>query len=120
MQGKKILVIEDNSLNTKLVRQLLIIGKAQILETGTAEKGIQLAREHLPHLILMDIQLPGMNGFDATRLIKSDPQLCQIPVVVMNSDTQGEDKAFEAGCDGCITKPVNTRTFLQSVGQYLR
>jgi CheY-like chemotaxis protein len=122
MQDKRILIIEDNLLNRKLVRQLLIIGKAQTLEAETAEKGIQLAREHLPDLILMDIQLPGMNGFDATRMIKSDPKLSQIPVVALTSFAmQGDDnRAFEAGCDGYITKPVNTRTFLESVGEYLK
>ena len=75
MEQKSILVIEDNELNMKLVRSLLQIGKYNVLEAVNAEIGIQLARENLPDLVLMDIQLPGMDGLTATRIIKEDPDL---------------------------------------------
>ena len=101
MDNKTILVIEDNALNMKLVRTLLSIGKFNILEASDAEHGIQLARENLPKLILMDIQLPGMDGLVATRLIKTDPTLKTIPILAIASRVRDGDhlKALEAGCD---------------------
>ena len=78
MANETILVIEDNEMNMKLVRSLLQIGKYRVLEAIDAETGIQLAREHHPDLILMDIQLPGMDGLIATREIKNDPAVKDI------------------------------------------
>ncbi len=120
MEPKTILVIEDNELNMKLVKTLLQIEKHQVLETGSAENGLEIAKERLPDLILMDIQLPGMNGLEATRIIKDDPELMNIPVVALTSFAmQGdEEKAMSAGCSGYITKPIDTREFAKTVGQY--
>jgi CheY-like chemotaxis protein len=114
MENKTILIIEDNELNMKLFRILLQLGKYKILEAFDAEKGIELARKHQPDLILMDIQLPDMDGFSATRIIKEDPELKDIPVVVLTSYAMhGDDKkAFKAGCDGFIEKPIDTGSFL--------
>jgi CheY-like chemotaxis protein len=121
MEQKIVLVVEDNELNQKLVKQLLLIGKFNALLAMDAEIGIEMARETLPDLILMDIQLPGMNGFEATQQIKSDPRLCRIPVVALTSFAmQGdEQKAYAAGCCGYISKPINTRSFLQEVANYI-
>ena len=121
MNNKTILVIEDNALNTKLVRSLLAIGKYSVLEASDAESGIQLAREKRPDLILMDMQLPGMDGLDATRLIKTDPDLKRIPIIALTSrEMDGDDrKAIEAGCDGYLSKPIDTRGFLKTIDQYL-
>jgi len=121
MNNKTILVIEDNALNAKLVRSLLAIGKYSVLEASDAESGIQLAREKRPDLILMDMQLPGMDGLDATRLIKIDPDLKSIPIIALTSrEMDGDDrKAIEAGCDGYISKPIDTRGFLKTIDQYL-
>jgi CheY-like chemotaxis protein len=121
MEEKRILVIEDNELNMKLVRSLLQIGKYQVVEAPDAETGIRLAQEHHPALILMDIQLPGMDGLSATRLIKEDGGLKEIPVVALTSYAmQGDDeKALEAGCNGYIAKPINTRTFLETLEKYM-
>jgi CheY-like chemotaxis protein len=121
MNNKTILVIEDNTLNMKLVRSLLTIGKYSVLEASDAERGIQLARKNRPQLILMDIQLPGMDGLDATRLIKIDPDLKKIPIIALTSRAMDGDnqKAIEAGCDGYISKPINTRGFLKTIDQYL-
>ena len=85
-----------------------------------AEKGIQLAREHHPDLILMDIQLPGMDGLKATGIIKSDPDLKGIPVVALTAFAmQGdEEKALAAGCNGYITKPINTREFRSKIEHF--
>jgi two-component system cell cycle response regulator len=115
-----VLVIEDNEMNMKLVRSLLMLGRCRVLEAVNAEDGIQLAREHNPELILMDIQLPGMDGLSATRIIKKDPALKAIPVVALTSYAmQGDNKkASEAGFDAYITKPIDTRSFLGTVKKF--
>jgi two-component system, cell cycle response regulator len=122
MHDKTILVIEDHELNLKLVKTLLQRGSLRVLGTGDAESGIELARSGKPDLILMDIQLPGMDGLAATRLIKNDPLLRQIPVVAMTSYAMKADleKAKEAGCDGYITKPIDTRNFLDTICKFLQ
>ena len=121
MRTSTILVVEDNALNLKLVRSLLALGGYQVLEAENAEKGIQMASTHQPDLILMDIQLPGIDGLEATRVIKGNPETREIPVVALTSYAMPGDeiKAQEAGCSGYITKPINTRTFMESVNGYL-
>ncbi len=122
MENKTILIVEDNELNMKLVRGLLTMGKYSTLEAVDGETGIRLAHEHQPDLILMDIQLPGMDGLEATRLIREDPALKDVPVVALTSYAmQGdEDKAKDAGCSGYISKPIDTRRFLETVSQYFQ
>lgn len=122
MNNKTILVIEDNKLNMKLVRSLLKIGNYTILEAVDAESGIKLAREKNPDLVLMDIQLPGMDGLTATRIIKDDPDMKDIPVVAFTSFAmEGDEKtAFNAGCVGYITKPLDTQKFLETVEEFLK
>ncbi len=121
MTGKSILVIEDNPLNMKLVRVLLNVDGYDVLEATDAEKGISLARQRKPDLILMDVQLPGMDGLCATRAIKKDPELRDIPVVAITSFAMpgDEEKARDAGCTGYLSKPINTRTFLEQVARYM-
>ena len=122
MKIKTILVVEDNNLNMKLVRGLIKIGKYHMLEANDAELGIQLVREKRPDLVLMDIQLPGMDGLSATKIIKEDPELKDIPIVALTSYAmQGDkEKALAAGCTGYIAKPIDTRKFLETVSQYLK
>ena len=122
MGNVTILVIEDNELNMKLVRSLLKRGNYDVIEAIDAEKGMQLARTNHPDLILMDIQLPGMDGLSATKILKADPVLQEIPIVALTSHAmEGDDKkALDAGCDGYITKPIDTKNFLPSIGQYLK
>ena len=122
MKGKTILVIEDNELNMKLVRSLLMIGDYKILEAPDAETGMQLMRECQPDLVLMDVQLPGMNGLRATRMIKKDPAIKNIPVVALTSYAmQGdEEKAAEAGCTGYITKPIDIKAFPEMINQFIQ
>ena len=120
MANKTVLVIEDNEMNMKLVRSLLQLGKYSVLEAMDAENGILQARENHPDLILMDIQLPGMDGLTATRVIKKDPAMKDITVVALTSYAmQGdEEKAKDAGCSGYISKPIDTRSFLETLGQF--
>lgn len=121
MTRKVILIIEDNAVNMKLARLVLEHGDYTVLEAADAEKGIEIAREHQPDLVLMDIQLPGMDGLDATRAMKADPELKGITVVALTSFAMDGDaeKALEAGCAGYLTKPINTRTFLGDVARYI-
>jgi putative two-component system response regulator len=116
-----ILVVEDNDLNMKLVRSLLMFDNFNVLEAVSAEKGIELARAHRPDMILMDVQLPGMDGLTATKMIKQDEELKHIPVVALTSYAmQGdEEKAISAGCSGYIAKPFDTKTFIPTISQYL-
>jgi len=121
MKIKTILVVEDNELNMKLVRGLIKIGKYRMLEATDAESGIQIIREQRPDLVLMDIQLPGMDGLSATKIITEDPSIKDIPIVALTSYAmQGdEEKALAAGCTGYIAKPIETRKFLNTISQYL-
>jgi CheY-like chemotaxis protein len=120
MESKSILVVEDNELNKKLVRHLITKAGYTVYESIDAETGIQLARDHQPDLILMDIQLPGMDGLEAARVIKADPELKHIIIVALTSFAmEGDEQAvIEAGCDGYITKPISTRDFNGRLLQY--
>jgi CheY-like chemotaxis protein len=120
MANRNILVIEDNKLNMKLMRGIFQLGNYQIIEALDAETGIRLARKHHPFLILMDIQLPGMDGLAATQIIKSNPKLKDIPVVALTGFAmQGdEEKALASGCDGYITKPVDIQHVLKTIDEY--
>ena len=121
MTTQKILVIEDNEKNMKLVRLLLEIGNYQVLESEDAETGVEIAQREVPDLILMDIQLPGMDGLQATQEIKKDPKLSKIPVVALTSYAMDGDKArvLNAGCDGYFAKPIDTKNFLNVLRSYL-
>ena len=121
MENKTILVVEDNELNMKLVRSVLQPKNYKIIEADNAEKGIQLARDYHPDLILMDIQLPGMDGLKATELISNDKNLQDIPVVALTSYAMEGDKekALAAGCVGYIAKPIETRGFSETIAEYI-
>lgn len=122
MTRKAVLIIEDNKLNSKLVRAILQKGNFHPLEAGDAATGIQLARKHRPHLILMDIGLPDMDGLAATRKLRSLPETRDIPIVAVSGYAMEEDikKAFDAGCNNFIPKPINIKTFLDTISEYLR
>ena len=117
---KTVLVVEDNVKNMKLVRALLKINGFKTIEATNAEKGIQLADRYQPDLILMDIQLPGMNGLQATREIRRKSVIPDVPVIALTSHAMEGDnsKAIEAGCNGYISKPINTRTFIDSISSH--
>ena len=122
MENKTILVIEDDAFSMKLVTSLLEIGNFNILEALDAETGIRLAREHQPDLILMDIQLPGMDGLSATRAMKYEPALNNTPIVALTANAMvgDKEKALEAGCTGYISKPIDVRAFLDNLSHFFR
>jgi two-component system, cell cycle response regulator DivK len=117
MAGELILIVEDNEKNLKLVRDLLQVKGYRTLEAGTAELGIELARGHTPQLILMDIQLPGMDGVAALGQLRNDPMTERIPVIALSAlAMQDERQRFRtAGFDGHLIKPINIRELLEVV-----
>lgn len=117
MDNRTILIIEDDEKNTKLIRAILERENYEVISTIEARSGIELARKHRPFLILMDIQLPGIDGLSATRIIKSDPKIGGIPIVGVSAHAMEEDikKALQAGCSGYITKPIDVHSFLQTL-----
>ena len=121
MDKKTILVVEDNQLNMKLLRGLLKVSNFGILEALDAETGIEIAKEHRPDLILMDIQLPGMDGLEATQTIKNDPELKHIPVIALTSYAMSGDKekALAAGCMDYVTKPISTKGLIEKLSKVL-
>ena len=119
--NKRILVIEDQEDNRQIVRDLVTASGYELIEATTGEEGIEAAARERPDLILMDIQLPGIDGYEVTRRIKANPQLRQIPVIAVTSYAlSGDDKkAFAAGCDGYVTKPYSPRLLLAKIKEYL-
>lgn len=117
----KILVVEDQEDNRQILRDLLASAGYVMVEAGDGAAGVKAAAAEKPDLILMDIQLPVMDGYEATRRIKADPALKSIPVIVVTSYALSgdEDKARAAGCDGYITKPYSPRQLLAKVREYL-
>lgn len=120
--SKRILIIEDQEDNRRIVRDLLESVGMETIEAETGEEGVTLAETHLPDLILMDIQLPDIDGYEATRRIKADSTLRKIPVIAVTSYAlSGDDvKALEAGCDDYVAKPYSPRALLAKVREYLR
>jgi len=112
-----ILIVEDNEKNLKLVRDVLRVKGYATIEATNAEDGIALANEHKPDLILMDIQLPGMNGIDALRVLRADPATAGIPAIAVTASVMQQDRNLitDAGFDGYVGKPINLKEFLDAV-----
>lgn len=119
--SKVILVIEDQEDNRRIMRDLLTSSGYEVIEAVTGEEGVTSAEIHRPALILMDVQLPGLDGYEATRRIKAIPALSQIPIIVVTSYAlSGDDvKAFEAGCDAYVAKPFSPRELLAKIREYI-
>jgi len=119
--GGTVLVVEDNAVNRKLARNVLRSRGYRVLEADTGEEGIEIARRERPQLILMDLQLPGLDGMEATRRLKADPRTSAIPVVALSAHAAGvdEERALAAGCAGYIAKPIRLSRFPQQVRTFL-
>jgi two-component system cell cycle response regulator DivK len=119
--SKRVLVVEDHEDNRRILRDLLTSAGYEPIEAVSGEEGVALAETHRPDLILMDIQLPGLDGYEATRRIKANPALRHIPVIAVTSYALSGDevKAKEAGCDAYVTKPFSPRALLAKVREYL-
>ena len=118
---RRILVVEDHEENRRIMRDLLTAAGYEMLEALTGEEGVARAEAERPDLILMDIQLPGLDGYEATRRIKAIPALRAIPIIAVTSYAlSGDDrKAFEAGCDAYVTKPFSPRALLAKIREYV-
>ena len=116
-----ILIVEDNEKNMKLVRDILRHKGHQTLEAVTGEEGVRLAREHKPDLVLMDIQLPDIDGIIALRRIREDAALDAMPVLAVSASVMPDEqhKIVASGFDAYITKPIILKSFLESVQRFL-
>jgi len=121
MAGELILIVEDNEKNRKLMRDVLQFKGYQTLESETAEEGIRVAQESRPALILMDLQLPGMNGIAALGQLRADPRTKAIPVIAVTASamTHDRERILAAGFDGYQTKPISVKEFVEVVRQVL-
>ncbi|MDX1922925.1 MAG: response regulator [Alphaproteobacteria bacterium] len=119
--GKTILIVEDNELNAKLFRDLLSSKGHRILETREGMQAIRLAQTEKPDLILMDIQLPEISGYDLIRMIKEDASLRPIPVIAITAFAMkgDEERIRQSGCDDYLSKPISVGKFFQTVQKYL-
>jgi two-component system cell cycle response regulator DivK len=116
-----ILIVEDNEKNMKLARDVLQVKGYTTLEAVSGEDGVKLAVEQKPDLVLMDIQLPGMNGIEALRVLRANPVTAEIPVIAVTASVMQQDRKqiTEAGFDAYVGKPINLKEFLDAVRKAL-
>jgi two-component system, cell cycle response regulator DivK len=121
MAGEAILIVDDNPLNLKLIRVLLRNEGYQIRESADAEQALATLSAFRPAVILMDIQLPGMDGLELTRRLKADPATQDITIIALTAYAMkgDEEKAKAAGCDGYLTKPIDTAVFPKILADYV-
>ncbi len=118
---KKVLVIEDNEQNRYLVRFILERNGCEVIEAKSGPEGLRLAETELPDLILLDIQLPGMDGYEVASLLREHPSVTGTPIVAVTSYAMPGDreKALEVGCDGYIEKPIQPARFFSQINRFL-
>jgi CheY-like chemotaxis protein len=121
MASKSILIVEDNSMNLKLIRDVLQIEGYETLEAETGETGVELARERHPAVILMDVNLPQMDGREAMKILKADASTRQIPIIAVTSLAMKGDRErlLAAGFDGYISKPIDIKELSRLVESYV-
>ena len=121
VMSRKILIVEDNELNMKLFSDLLEAHGYETLQTREGLKALDMAREHKPDLILMDIQLPEVSGLDVTKWIKNDESIASIPVVAVTAFAMkgDEERIREGGCEGYLSKPITVSSFIETVRRFI-
>ena len=119
--SKRILIIEDQEDNRTILRDLLTAAGYELIEAVDGEEGVKLAQQEKPDLILMDIQLPGIDGYEATRRIRAVPALAAVPIIAVTSYALSGDEAKTraAGCDGYVAKPFSPRQLLAKIREFL-
>jgi two-component system cell cycle response regulator DivK len=122
MAGELILIVEDNEKNRRLVRDVLQFKGYETIETETGEEGVELARSRQPALVLMDIQLPGIDGITALKRLREDPttRAMRVMAVTASAMTQDRQNILDAGFDGYQSKPINVKSFLEAVEALIR
>lgn len=118
--GKKVLYVEDNPRNMRLVRKFLEHAGYEVLEADNGLKGLEIAEKERPDAILMDINLPDIDGLEATRRLKENTELQSIPVIALTANAMHGDKerCLAGGCDGYIPKPINKTELLETVAKF--
>jgi len=118
---KTILIVEDNELNMKLFHDLLEAHGYATLQTPDGLSALEIAREHRPDLILMDIQLPEVSGLEVTKWLKEDEELRSIPVIAVTAFAMkgDEEKIIEGGCEAYISKPISVNSFLETIDSFV-
>lgn len=121
VMSKKVLIVEDNELNMKLFHDLLEAHGYETFQTREGLKAIDMAREHRPDLILMDIQLPEVSGLDVTKWLKNDDELADIPVVAVTAFAMkgDEERIREGGCEGYLSKPITVTSFIETIRKFI-
>ena len=117
-----VLIVEDNPRNLKLVRDLLAFAGYRTLDASNGEDGVALARAHRPDLVLMDVQLPGIDGVEALARVRADPEIADLRVVALTAFAMKDDRErfLAAGFDGYLEKPISVRSFPDQVRAHLR
>lgn len=118
---KTVMIVEDNELNMKLFNDLLESRGYTVIQTRNGMEALDLARAHMPDLILMDIQLPEVSGLVVTKWLKDDDQLAHIPVVAVTAFAMkgDEERILQGGCEGYISKPISVSHFLETIAEYI-
>lgn len=121
MANRLVLVVEDRPMNAKLLRDVLVASGYEVAEAQDAERGLEIARERTPALVLMDIQLPGMDGVSAVRELKRDPRTAKIPVIAVTASAMPleRESILRAGFDGYQAKPISVRDLLAEVRRFV-
>ena len=119
--SKTVMIVEDNELNMKLFNDLLESRGYQVIQTRNGLEALDLARAHMPDLILMDIQLPEVSGLVVTKWLKDDDQLAHIPVIAVTAFAMkgDEERILQGGCEGYISKPISVSHFLETIAGYI-
>ncbi|MBO0662645.1 response regulator [Jiella sp. MQZ9-1] len=119
--AKTVMIVEDNELNMKLFRDLLVAHGYDTVQTRNGLEAVELARAHRPDLILMDIQLPEISGLDVTRQLKDDPELHPIPIVAVTAFAMkgDEERIRQGGCEAYISKPISVNRFMEVIRSFL-
>jgi len=121
VQGHKVLVVEDNSLNRELLQAVLEAAGFAVLTAEDAISGIAMAKQEQPDVVLMDVQLPELDGLEATRILQQDPATADIPIVAVTAHVKKEDeqRSFAAGCVLHVPKPVDTRSLPETIARVI-
>ncbi len=119
--SKRVLVVEDQEDNMQIMNDMLVSAGYEVIKAVTGIEGVAMAGSHTPDLILMDVMLPGLDGYEATRRIKDNSALGRIPIIAVTSYALDgeEDRAEEAGCDAYFSKPVSPRVLLAKIREFI-
>ncbi len=119
--SRRILIVEDNDLNLKLFRDILAANGYEVVETKEGHQAMALTKEHMPDLILMDIQLPEISGLEITKLIKADESIAHIPIIAVTAFAMKDDeeRILRAGCEAYLSKPISIDQLISTISQLL-